>query len=127
MPPAGIVAVNIRGPEVLGPRIQIRGPVERAGDRGADTLTQLFNDAVAQLRGPVNLLLAGDELEIQDLAVRWPAFSDPGWLVGTQTNAAALNAAYDAVPDGEELRVLVAPSFQEIAGLAQLWREHSLR
>jgi hypothetical protein len=119
MAPAGIVEVHIRGPALFGPRIRVGGPAP--GVVSSEELTPKLRAAIGEHQGPVSILTARDPLEIQDLSTRWPVFSEPGWLVGTQTNEAQLSEAYDEVGVGGELRILIAPRFDDVIALSLRW------
>jgi hypothetical protein len=114
---------QIRGPSLVGPGLQIRGPGMLTGQcpTAVTDFSAKVSDAIALNQGPVCILMADDNVAIQQLMARWAVGSGPGWLVGTQTNAAELQRAYDAVGDGKPLRVLIAPTFQYVLALNTKW------
>jgi hypothetical protein len=90
---------------------------------GTDELSPAFAAAVALNAGAVSLLIAADALEIQELSARWPLFSEPGWLVGSQTDLARLQQAYEdaAVAAGAKLRILIARDLALASALGREW------
>jgi hypothetical protein len=118
MPPALFIIVGqIRGPGVIGPTLQIRGP-------GVGTLATGLPEVVKQAerldQGPVAILIANNWVEIAELSGRWPGDSDPGWLVDTAITSDELKQALAAAPQGP-LRILVAADTAVLASLSLAW------
>jgi hypothetical protein len=125
-----IYPVQVRGPALVGPHLQIREPVVAGPDgapivlaavAGTTDLTAIFTTEAQT--GPVSILMADDDLQIQGLSARWPTLSDPGWLVGTQTNLPHLQEAYHGAGVGNELRILIARTFADAIALSREWHQ----
>jgi hypothetical protein len=114
-PPTSAIIVQIRGPGIIGPLVQIRGP-----EVNPDVL-QSFADASA-IGEPVSLLLAQSWADVSGLTARWPNGREPGWLVGSAITAEELAAAV-AAGDGE-LRILIAEEVNDIVALTASWAFH---
>src|SRR4051794_37308841 len=114
---------QIRGPSLVGPGLQIRGPgmLTAQCPTAVTDFSAVVTGAIGLLQGPVCILMAESNVAIQQLVAKWAVGSVTGWLVGTQTNAAELQRAYDAVGDGNLLRVLIAPTFAYVQALNTKW------
>jgi hypothetical protein len=118
-PPTSAIIVQIRGPGIIGPLVQIRGP-----EVNPDVLHS-FADAsaiAASNGGPVSLLLAQTWADVSGLTARWPNGGGAGWLVGTDITEASLAEALEA-GDGE-LRILIAEQVNDIVALTASWAFH---
>jgi hypothetical protein len=117
-----LAQTQIRGPALIGPGLQIRGPGQfTALAANGDDLTAEFDAATALNQGIVGILMAANQSDISELSARWPAVSDPGWYVGTQTSDAGLQAAYADAGAGNPLRVLIARRVVDVVWLSQKW------
>ncbi len=116
---------QIRGPALIGPGLQIRGPglLTAQCPDGVTDFTGRFNAAVAVNQGAVGILMADSDADIAMLTAMWPILSEPGWLVGTQTNAAALLQAYQDAGEDNPLRILIAHRVQDLAALSLKWHQ----
>ena len=112
-PPAGVVAVQIRGPGLVGPRLQIRGP----GQTDPNIAGRV--DGASNAGDTLSVLMAANWGDVAGLAARWPDFGEPGWLVGGTITRAELDAAIGTA--GAELRVLIAEDVDVIAALTDEW------
>jgi hypothetical protein len=114
MPPPAMI-IQIRGPGLVGPRIQIRGP-----DVTPDVV-QSFEAASAG-GAPVSVLMAATQAEIVELIARWPDDAEAGWIVGNTLTADDLGAA---IANGDaDLRILIAADVADITGLTAIWSIH---
>jgi|1186.fasta_scaffold144330_2 hypothetical protein len=115
---------QIRGPALIGPGLHVRGPgVFTAHCPNAmDDFIAEFTNAINLVAGPPGILMAEDTLEIQQLSTRWAVHSEPGWLVGTQTNTAELQLAFDQAGDGNPLRILIARTWPDVMTLSTKWQ-----
>jgi hypothetical protein len=117
------VQSQIRGPALIGPGLQIRGPgvLTAQCPLNVTDFTGRFDAAVAMNQGPVGILVAADDAEIAELVSLWPILPSAGWLVGTQTSDADLQQAYEDAGDGNPLRILIARRTADIVTLTSKW------
>jgi len=112
-PPAGVVAIQIRGPGLVGPLLQIRGPGVTEPNIAGPV------DHASSAGDTLGVLMAGSWGDVAGLTARWPDFGEPDWLVGRTITRAELDAAIDAADD--TLRVLIAKDVDVIAALTDKW------
>jgi hypothetical protein len=112
-PPTGVVAIQIRGPGLVGPRLQIRGP----GNTDPNIAGRV--DQASSAGDRLLALMAGSWGDVAGLAARWPDFGAPGWLVGRTITRAELDAAIGKA--GVALHVLIAEDVDDISALTDMW------
>lgn len=118
MPPTSleIILDQIRGPGILGPPVQIRGP------QVTPPIATGYQ-AASMLGEPVGILMAHSELDVSELTEHWPDDnSQEGLIVGKAITLDELNALIEA--GDADLRILIAMDGETVDALTQIWNGH---
>lgn len=107
------VSVQLRGPAIIGPMVQIRGP--QALDPNG---VQRFADASA-MGEPVSVLMVQNWADVSGLTARWPSvLVRPAGSSGRRSPRASCRRRWSG---GSELRILIAEAVADVTSLTANW------